>query len=190
MSRPPSPADQAEDWLEVFDDAGRLRGLARRGDCHGNPALIHRTVHVVVVGRDGRLLLQKRPMHKDTQPGKWDTAVGGHVDPGEDYEHAARREMSEELGIPPDLPLEYLCDRKIRNDFESEDVRLFAVRYDGPFRPDPGEIDGVRFWDSAQLARTLGAGVFTPSLEDEIRLLRKRFPVWLAPLSPKSSTKR
>ncbi len=179
MIRPPSPPNQSDDWLEVFDEAGQPRGKARRGDCHGNPALIHRTVHVIVTDSGGRLLLQKRPLHKDTQPGKWDTAVGGHVDPGEDYEQAARREMTEELGVPRDLPLEYVCDRKIRNDFESENVRVFGVRYDGPFRPDPDEIDRLRFWDLDELGRTIGTGLFTPSLEEEIRLLRNQFPDWL-----------
>ena len=32
---------------------------------------------------EGQLFLQKRSLHKDIQPGKWDTSVGGHVDLGE-----------------------------------------------------------------------------------------------------------
>jgi len=174
--------DQAKDWLEVFDDNGRPLGVARRGECHGNPELVHRTVHVVVANGEGALLLQKRPDHKDTQPGKWDTAVGGHVDVGEELEQAARREMTEELGIPRDLPLEFLCDRRIRNDFESENVRVFGLRYEGPFRPDPGEIDELRFWTTSELDATLGTGAFTPSLEEEIILLRSRFHGRLAAL--------
>jgi isopentenyldiphosphate isomerase len=40
-------------------------------------------VHLHVFNSRGELYLQKRPEWKDIQPGKWDTAVGGHIDLGE-----------------------------------------------------------------------------------------------------------
>jgi len=173
---------QADDWIDVYDQNGRRIGRARRSEVHGNPALIHRTVHVVVADSAGRMLLQKRPLHKDTQPGRWDTAVGGHLDPGEDWETAAHREMNEELGAPEDLALEFLFDRKIRNEVESEDVRVYLLRYDGPFHPDPEEIDEVRFWTRTELEAAMGTGILTPSLEEEIRLLAARRPDVFEPL--------
>ena len=45
--------------------------------------LLHPVVHLHVMREGGFLYLQKRAMDKDIQPGKWDTAVGGHVDFGE-----------------------------------------------------------------------------------------------------------
>ncbi len=81
------------DPRERFDlyDAREYRviGRAARGECHGNPALVHAVARVHVVDRAGRLLLQKRSAAKDIQPGRWDTAVGGHLQPGEDAETAA-----------------------------------------------------------------------------------------------------
>ena len=47
----------------------------------------------------GRLYLQKRSMSKDTNPGRWDTSVGGHVSAGEEVTDALLREAREELGI-------------------------------------------------------------------------------------------
>lgn len=40
--------------------------------------LLHPVVHHLFNFR-GELYLQKRPEWKDIQPGRWDTAVGGHV---------------------------------------------------------------------------------------------------------------
>lgn len=157
-----------DEWFDIVDSEDRVIGRARRADCHGNPALVHRTAHVVVFASDGRILLQRRSSGKDIQPGKWDTAVGGHLAPGEAYESAARREMNEEIGLSPDTPLEFLFDSRIRNRVESENVRVFKTVSNGPFRPHPEEIDELRFWTCDELRQALGQGIFTPNLELEI----------------------
>ena len=118
----------AKEFFDIYDDAGNRIGTALRSECHGNPALLHRTAHVVVIHPDtGDILLQKRKMTKDIQPGKWDTAVGGHLDAGEDYLAGAKRELSEELGISGDVKLKWLFVEKVRNSIESEDAGVFAL---------------------------------------------------------------
>ena len=72
-----------------------ILGPVKRSLVHGNPMLIHRSVHVLVINSAGLLLLQKRSLRKDTQPGKWDTSVGGHVGFGQSYTQAAVREAEE-----------------------------------------------------------------------------------------------
>ncbi len=160
-----------DEIFEIVDDAGNVVGVAKRSECHGNPALTHRTAHVVVYHPDGRMLLQKRSMSKDIQPGKWDTAVGGHLDPGEDFEAAARREMREELGLDENLPLRLLFDSRIRNDIESENVRVFAATSEGPFDFCRNELDEVRFWTEAELRDESNCREFTPNLIDELKQL-------------------
>ena len=162
----------SDELFDIVDETGKVIGTALRRECHGNPALIHRTAHVVVFHPDGkRILLQKRRMDKDIQPGKWDTAVGGHLDHGEDYETAARREMREELGLSSDLPLRFLFDAKIRNSVESENVRVFSVIFAGPFHFQESEIDEVRFFSEGELADF--SGNFTPNLVQELEKLKK-----------------
>jgi isopentenyldiphosphate isomerase len=164
--------------IQVTDD-DQVLGPIARSRVHGNPALIHRSVHVLVLGTDGRMLLQKRSLRKDTQPGKWDTSVGGHVGFGQSYEEAARREAAEELGL--DLPgpqgdmgpgtgLTYLYPSRIRNAVESENIRTFLHVSAGPFRPEPGEIDELRFWTRTEIEAALGRGGFTPNFEEEFAL--------------------
>jgi mutator protein MutT len=55
-----------------------------------------RPVLAAVVQRGGRFLICKRPRHK-RYGGLWEFP-GGKILPGEDFEQAARRELSEELG--------------------------------------------------------------------------------------------
>ena len=153
------------------------RPLARKL-VHGNPALIHRSVHVMVISPDGKLLLQKRSMRKDVQPGMWDTSVGGHVGFGQSYEEAARREAEEELGLRPD-PLIFLYPSRIRNAVESENIHTFLHVSSGPFRPEPGEIDELRFWTKDQIRRDLGAGIFTSNFEEEFALFLASSHAWL-----------
>lgn len=60
---------------------------------------------VVLVDRRGWLLLQERDEHAPVAPDKWGL-VGGHVDPGEDFESAVYRELAEETGLAWDRGLE------------------------------------------------------------------------------------
>ena len=160
--------------FDIYDEAGNRIGTALRSECHGNPALLHRTAHVVVIHPEtGDILLQKRKMTKDIQPGKWDTAVGGHLDAGEDYLAGARRELAEELGITGDVQLEWLFVEKVRNNIESEDAGVFALRHAGPFRFQESEIDELRFWSKAELANENNRQKFTPLLLSELDKLRQ-----------------
>lgn len=158
-----------EEMLTLVTGDDRVLGPVPRRLVHGDPSLVHRSVHVLVVGGGGRLLLQKRSLSKDTQPGKWDTSVGGHVGYGQEYAEAARREAREELGIDIGEP-EFLYDSRIRNAVESENIRTYLHRGDGPFVPEPGEIDALRFWSRDEIRAALGTGVFTPNFEEEFAL--------------------
>ena len=67
----------------MVDEAGNVMGAATRAQCHGGGMLLHPVVHLHLFNSRGELYLQRRPVWKDIQPGRWDTAVGGHVDYGE-----------------------------------------------------------------------------------------------------------
>jgi isopentenyldiphosphate isomerase len=158
--------------LEIVDKNDQVIGTAPRSRCHGDPSLVHRVAHVLVVKPSGELLLQKRSPDKDIQPGKWDTSVGGHLDPGEDYEAAAYREMAEELGIEGET-LKFLYAYPLRNNVESENVRTYLCRYEGEIRFDPNEITEVRFWKLDEIEQNLGNGTFTPNFEEEFGYFKK-----------------
>ena len=165
----------SDEYFDLIDDAtGKIIGRATRRECHGNPKLLHRSVRVAVYHPDGKsLLLQKRSMNKDLFPGRWDMAVGGHVDSGETLEQAVVREMREELGLPPGLPLKKLFQLKVRNEIESENVQLYSTVSAGPFDIQEQELSEIRFVSFDELKELLRQDPerFTPLLVRELRIL-------------------
>ena len=163
----------SEELFEIVDESGRVIGLAPRSRCHGDPSLAHRSVHVFVFNARGDIYLQKRSSHKDVQPGKWDTSVGGHLAPGESYLLAAARELTEELGVALDSlnRLELLHSYVWRTAIETEHVQTFRLPHEGPFSLHPDEIEEGRFWSRQAIRNAMGTGAFTPNLEHELRLL-------------------
>lgn len=157
--------DNSDELFPVVDEAGNVIDCARRATCHGGSMLLHPVVHLHVFNSKGELFLQRRPQWKDIQPGKWDTAVGGHVDFGESVAMALRREVEEELGIT-DFSPEYLVSYVFESDRERELVNVFRTVYDGAVCPSD-ELDGGRFWSVDEIAGAIGKGVFTPNFEQE-----------------------
>lgn len=77
----------------------------------------HLFAGVLLVDPRGRLLLQERDEHPRIDPEKWGLP-GGHLDPGEDFEPGARRELEEETGVrlPPgalELFGEFVVDHRL-----------------------------------------------------------------------------
>ncbi len=86
--------------VDIVDEKNNVVGSSDVETAH-NERLIHRVVGVFVFDINGDLYLQKGNKY-----GKLDLSVGGHVQKGEMYEDAARREMIEELGL--DVPIQHV----------------------------------------------------------------------------------
>ena len=157
--------DNNEEIFPVVDENGTTVGKATRGECHSGSKLLHPVVHLHLFDSSGRIYLQQRPLWKDIQPGKWDTAVGGHIDYGETVEAALCRETQEELGLT-DLSVEFLLKYVFESERERELVHVFRATYDGDVRPSD-ELDGGRFWSLDELREAFGKGVLTPNFEQE-----------------------
>lgn len=167
-----------DELLALVDETGQIIGSVRRSIAHSDPTKIHPVVHCIVVNPYGELLLQLRGRHKDVQPGRWDTSVGGHVGVDEAIAAALIREIREELGLIVDgSQLVRLYRYLMRSAIETELVTTFRLVHSGPFTPEPVEIEALEFWSHERILSQLGRGTFTPNFEDEFA----RYLGWLNP---------
>ena len=159
------PHDHQEEVFPLVDEEGNVIGSATRGECHSGTKQLHPVVHLHVYNAAGELYLQRRPEWKDIQPGKWDTAVGGHVDFGETVEEALRREVSEEIGLT-DFEPQFVARYVFESAREKELVNVFRTTTQTIPVPST-ELDGGRFFAQKEILHLMGTGFFTPNFEKE-----------------------
>ena len=157
-----------EELIEVVNEKGEVIKTMPRSEIHGNPALIHRVVHVLVFNEKGELFLQKRSMNKDVAPGKWDTSVGGHVNSGETIEEALKRETEEELGITA-CEAKFLYTYIHSNPYETELVYTYSCVHTGEITHQQDEIDEVHPWGMDEVREAIGKGVLSDNFEHEFK---------------------
>ena len=92
-----------EEYVDILDEDGKETGeVITKKEAH-KTGKWHRAIHIWIISEDKKkILLQKRCADKNLFPNMWDISVGGHVSSGEDTLVAAKRELSEELGLDPD----------------------------------------------------------------------------------------
>jgi isopentenyldiphosphate isomerase len=112
-------------------------------------------VHVLVFDQHGRLFLQKRSMKKDLCGGLWDSSCSGHLDAGEDYDHAAVRELHEELGLAVTSPPQRWFRIEACDDTGQEFCWIYRLHSNGPFVLHPDEIDGGEWLTPAEVTERI-----------------------------------
>lgn len=156
----------AEEMLPVVEPSGLVVAQTSRSYAHSGEKPLHPVVHLHIINRNGDIYIQKRSMHKDLLPGRWDTAVGGHIGFGESVKEALFREAGEELGLTDFNPV-FLDSYVFESDIEKELVCAFAAVGQFDIRPDNDEVDEGRYWPAAEIENNLGKSVFTPNFESE-----------------------
>ncbi len=146
-----------EEHFDICDASGQLTGESLPRSVVHARGLWHKSAQLWIVDSRGRLLLQRRDERKQTDPGKWDISVAGHVSAGQTVLEAALRETQEELGLSLNgdelelifiAPREYLdnahqfFDRELHHNFLCrKDVELSSLTLQ------PGEVIDVA-WQS------------------------------------------
>lgn len=120
------------EYFDIVNEKDEVIGRASRDEVH-QKKLIHRAVTIFIFNSKGDLFMAQRSRHKKLNPLKWQAPASGHVETGETYEEAAKRELKEETGIDAEPKFEF--DIKIYSDEQKENFKLFTVKSDKEIKP-------------------------------------------------------
>ncbi len=84
--------------VDFVDKNDRVLGQVTRKEIHLKN-YIYRGVHIFVLDLKNRVWIERRGKNVEIKPGYLSSSAAGHVKSGESYEHAAKREVREELGF-------------------------------------------------------------------------------------------
>ena len=89
-----------DDMIQIYNALGKPLSIRPRKEIHKNP-FWHKTIIIIVVVNNEKILYIKRSGRSRIGPNLFDF-FGGHLVDQETFREAAKRELSEELGIPLD----------------------------------------------------------------------------------------
>ncbi len=154
-----------EEIFDVVNDRDEVIGQLPRREVH-RQGLRHRAVHVLIYNSKGEIFLQKRSASKDTFPRRWDSSAAGHLNPGEEYDACAMREVREELGFQmPSVP-ERILRLEACSQTGQEFVWVYRCEAQGPFDLDAEEVETGDWFAPEYVTRWIREkpGDFAPAL--------------------------
>ncbi len=145
----------------LVDETDRAIGFEEKIQAHRNGGQLHRAFSVFIFDGRGRMLLQKRSTRKYHFGGLWTNACCGHPRRGEQVEDAAHRRMLEEIGFDTHLTevhtFMYVAEDTNSDLTEREFDHVFVGQFDGFAKPQPDEIDELRWVRCEELQADLTA---------------------------------
>ncbi len=145
---------------EVVDNNDNIIGIFSK-DKIKKENLIYRLIVVFVFNTKKELFVQLRSSSKDRYPGYYESSVGGHVEIGETYEEAAKREMSEELGISEEL--KFICKNKVTYENHTRFVSLFKCVTKKEIKISKEEVESGKFYNLKEIQKMIDNNdLFTP----------------------------
>ncbi len=88
-----------EEILDLVNENDEVIGSMSRREIYEQGLQNFRIVHGFLRNAEGKLWIPRRQAHKKIAPSGLDFSVAGHVESGESYEQAFKRETQEELNL-------------------------------------------------------------------------------------------
>jgi isopentenyl-diphosphate delta-isomerase len=166
-----------EELIVLLDDDGTEIGTMPKPLVHHGDTPLHRAFSAYLFADDGRLLVTRRALSKQTFPGMWTNTVCGHPGPGEDDASAIARRASDELGLRVDRLAPVLPDYRYRAEFQGVVENEICPVYTGVFRGDPApaaaEVEEWELldWGAFRARQDSEGDAWSPWCREQARLI-------------------
>ena len=122
-----------DEILDIVDRNDLVIGQKNRSEVYAAGMVNFRIVNAFLINSSGQIWLPRRSAQKRIFPMGLDMSMGGHVETGENYQSAFRRELYKELN----LDLEECCWRTLGyltpyRDQVSAFMTVYEIRTDSP----------------------------------------------------------
>jgi isopentenyl-diphosphate delta-isomerase len=162
----------------LVDESGAPTGSAEKISAHQPPGHLHLAFSVFVFDERGRVLLQRRAVHKHHFRSRWSNTCCGHPRFGEAVAEAGRRRLHEEMGIDLDLEVvgrfTYRAEDPESGLVEHEIDDVLRGFYLGEPDPNPDEVSAWRWAEVEDIETDLAdqPDEYTPWLLPALRVLK------------------
>jgi len=145
----------SREMIYTVDEFGNLLALESRETLHfARSSKRHAAVIGMIQRSDGSYVVQWRAANK-LGGSRLDVSATTHVRENETYEKALQRSFGNELRINVKVPLKHVFDFRYEEELgerkENEYCKVYIGSYDGPYDPNPDEIDSIKFMGLQEL---------------------------------------
>ncbi|QQG46410.1 MAG: NUDIX hydrolase [Candidatus Niyogibacteria bacterium] len=120
-----------DEYLDLVDENDNVVGKKKRSEVYADGLSNFRVVNVFIVNSKGEIWIPRRAADKRIYPLCLDMSMGGHVESGESYEDAFKRELREELNIDVDKAVIHLLGHLTpRKDGVSAYMKVYEIKMD------------------------------------------------------------
>jgi isopentenyl-diphosphate delta-isomerase len=164
----------------VVDEGDHEVGVCEKLAAHQAPGVRHRAFSVLLFTGDGQVVLQRRAVDKYHFGGQWSNSCDGHPAPQEDLGDAARRRVSEELGVAASLThvgsFTYQAVDAASGLVEHEVDHVFVGALEAEPISNPAEVAEVQYVSMGDLITRMGDAPdqFVPWLAPVLALVGER----------------
>ncbi len=126
-----NPNHPLDEYLDLVDENDTVIGRKKRSEVYAENLSNFRVVNAFIINSKGEMWIPRRAAHKRIFPLSLDMSMGGHVESGETYEDALKREMHEELNINTDkIPVHLLGHLTPQKDGVSAYMYVYEIKTD------------------------------------------------------------
>jgi len=147
----------------IVNNDDQIIGYKDKEQAYKEGAML-RSIQVFVYNPKKELFIQKRAKNKLRYPNYFCTSVAGHIEPAENYQQAAIRELNEELGLKKIKNLKFVTKEKTpvgENSYAM--TAFFTIETDELITLQKEEIDSGNFYTIKEIKQLILKGsLFTP----------------------------